>query len=52
MQLTAIGYVIKLIFEQDNAFLVIALLAVMVVFGAFTARQPGAARAGRASGRC
>ena len=39
VQLTAIGYVIDLIFEEDSAALVIALLAVMVVFGAFTARH-------------
>jgi putative ABC transport system permease protein len=39
VQLTAIGYVIKLIFEQDNLLFVFALLAVMVVFGAFTARS-------------
>jgi putative ABC transport system permease protein len=47
VQLTAIGYVIKLIFEQDNALFVIVLLAVMVVFGALTAssrakKVPGA----------
>ena len=39
MQLTAIGYVIDLIFEEDSAVLVIALLAVMVGFGALTARR-------------
>jgi putative ABC transport system permease protein len=39
IQLTAIGYVIKLIFEQDNFAFVLALLIVMVVFGAFTARS-------------
>lgn len=38
VQLTAIGYVIDVIFEQDDAALVIGLLAVMVVFGALTAR--------------
>ncbi len=38
VQLTAIGYVIDLIFEVDSAALVIALLAVMVAFGALTAR--------------
>ena len=38
VQLTAIGYAIKLIFEADTLALVFALLAVMVVFGAFTAR--------------
>ncbi len=39
VQLTAIGYVIDVIFTEDSAVLVIALLAVMVVFGAFTARR-------------
>lgn len=39
VQLVAIGYVIDVIFEQDEAGLVIALLAVMVVFGALTARS-------------
>jgi putative ABC transport system permease protein len=39
IQLTAIGYVIKLIFEADTIWLVFALLAVMVVFGALTARN-------------
>ncbi len=39
VQLTAIGYVIKLIFDQDSILLVVALLTVMVVFGAFTARS-------------
>jgi putative ABC transport system permease protein len=39
VQLTAVGFVIEIIFEQDDAGLVIALLAVMVVFGAFTARR-------------
>lgn len=39
IQLTAIGYVIKLIFEQDNLVFVFALIAVMVFFGALTARQ-------------
>ena len=38
IQLTAIGYVIKVIFDQDNLGFVIALLAAMVLFGAFTAR--------------
>ena len=38
IQLTAIGYVIKLIFEADTLWLVFALLSVMVVFGALTAR--------------
>jgi putative ABC transport system permease protein len=39
VQLTAIGYVIKLIFEADTLALVFALLTVMVVFGALTARS-------------
>ena len=38
VQLTAIGYVIKLIFEADTLLLVFALLAAMVFFGAITAR--------------
>jgi putative ABC transport system permease protein len=38
VQLTAIGYVIKLIFDADNLVFVFALLTVMVVFGAITAR--------------
>jgi putative ABC transport system permease protein len=39
IQLTAIGYVIKVIFDQDQLVFVLALLAVMVVFGALTARS-------------
>jgi len=39
VQLTAIGYAIKLIFETDTLWLVFALLAVMVLFGALTARS-------------
>lgn len=39
VQLTAIGYVITLIFDEDSFILVVALIAVMVVFGAFTARH-------------
>jgi putative ABC transport system permease protein len=39
VQLTAIGYAIKLIFEADAIWLVLALLAVMVVFGTVTARS-------------
>jgi putative ABC transport system permease protein len=39
IQLTAIGYVIDVIFEEDSLALVLALLAVMVGFGAFTARS-------------
>jgi putative ABC transport system permease protein len=38
IQLTAIGYVIKVIFEQNNLAFVAALLAVTVLFGAITAR--------------
>ena len=39
LQLTAIGYVIQAIFDSDSLWLVAALLAVMVGFGAFTARS-------------
>jgi putative ABC transport system permease protein len=39
IQLTAIGYVIKVIFEQNNLAFVGALLAAMVLFGAITARR-------------
>ena len=39
IQLTAIGYVIKLIFDQDQLVFVIVLLAAMVLFGALTARS-------------
>jgi putative ABC transport system permease protein len=38
VQLTAIGYAIKLIFEADTIWLVLALLSAMVLFGAITAR--------------
>jgi UDP-glucose/iron transport system permease protein len=38
IQLTAIGYVIKFIFDQDTLWFVFALIAVMVVFGALQAR--------------
>src|SRR5919109_2417909 len=38
IQLIAIGYVINLIFDQDTIWLVLALLVVMVLFGAVTAR--------------
>ena len=37
VQLTLIGYAIKLIFEADTLWLVFVLLAVMVLFGAITA---------------
>ena len=39
IQLTAIGYVIKLIFDQDSFAFVLALLVMMVLFGAFAARS-------------
>jgi UDP-glucose/iron transport system permease protein len=39
VQLTAIGYVIQAIFDSDSLWLVALLLAVMVAFGAFTARS-------------
>ncbi len=39
VQLTAIGYAIKLIFEAETLLLVLALLSVMVLFGALTARS-------------
>jgi putative ABC transport system permease protein len=38
VQLTAIGYAIKLIFEADSIWWVLALLSAMVLFGALTAR--------------
>ena len=39
IQLTAIGFVITFIFDEDRIAFVIALIAVMVGFGALTARQ-------------
>lgn len=39
VQLTLVGYAIKLIFEVDTLLLVFALLTVMVFFGALTARS-------------
>ena len=51
IQLTAIGYVIDVIFEQDNLWFVAALLAAMVLFGAFTARSR-ARKVPGPSGRC
>jgi putative ABC transport system permease protein len=39
IQLTAIGYVIQAIFDEDSLALVFGLIAVMVLFGAFTARR-------------
>ncbi|MGH2952919.1 MAG: ABC transporter permease [Solirubrobacterales bacterium] len=38
VQLIAIGYVIQAIFDEDSLLLVFALIAVMVLFGAFQAR--------------
>jgi putative ABC transport system permease protein len=38
VQLTAVGYVIQAIFDTDSLWLVVALLAGMVGFGAWTAR--------------
>jgi putative ABC transport system permease protein len=38
VQLTAVGFVIQLVFDADSILLVIALVAGMAVFGAFTAR--------------
>jgi putative ABC transport system permease protein len=42
IQLTLVGYAIELIFEADTIWLVLALLALMVVFGALTARHRAA----------
>jgi putative ABC transport system permease protein len=39
LQLTAVGYVIKAIFDSDSLWLVLVLLAVMVAFGSVTARS-------------
>lgn len=39
LQLTAVGFVIQAIFDSDSLWLVAGLLAVMVAFGAFTARS-------------
>src|SRR5439155_21555275 len=39
VQLTAIGYVIALIFDTDDLWFVVALLSAMVLFGALTARS-------------
>ncbi len=38
VQLTAVGFVIAAIFDEDTLLLVVVLLSVMVGFGAFTAR--------------
>ncbi len=42
VQLFAIGYVIQAIFDTESALLALALISVMVVFGAFTARRRAA----------
>jgi putative ABC transport system permease protein len=42
VQLTLVGYAIKLIFEADTLWLVLSLLAAMVLFGALTARHRAA----------
>ena len=47
VQLTAIGYVIKLIFDTDTIALVIALLAVMVAVRSVHRPLPGEEGAGR-----
>jgi len=39
VQLTAIGYALEVIFDADTIWLVLALLTVMVLFGALTARS-------------
>lgn len=39
VQLTAVGYGIQLLFDQDSILLVLAVVAVMVVLAAFTARH-------------
>jgi putative ABC transport system permease protein len=39
VQLTAMGYVIQVIFNQDSLLLVFALITVMVVFGTITAQR-------------
>jgi len=38
VQLTAIGYVVKLVFDTDSLALVVALISAMALMGAFTAR--------------
>ncbi len=42
VQLTLVGYAIKLIFEADTIWLVLVLLSAMVLFGALTARHRAA----------
>jgi putative ABC transport system permease protein len=43
VQLTAVGYVVKVVFEQDRLIFVVALLATMTLFGALTARRRASA---------
>jgi putative ABC transport system permease protein len=51
VQLTLVGYAIKLIFDVDSIWLVVLLLGVMVLFGAITARHR-AEKVPGPSGRC
>lgn len=39
LQLFAIGYVIQAIFDEESLLLAVVLIAVMILFGAFTARR-------------
>ena len=50
VQLTAVGYVIKLVFDQDSLAFVFGLIAIMVVIAAATARRRAAAVPGRRAG--
>ena len=52
IQLTAIGYVINFIFDQDSLWFVVALIAVMVVFGALQARARAKQVPDALLGRC
>ena len=52
VQLSAIGYVINFIFDEDRLVFVVALLAAMVVFGALTARNRARNGPERVRGRC
>lgn len=42
VQLTLVGYAIKLVFEADEVWLVLAMLSAMALFGALTARRRAA----------
>lgn len=42
VQLTLVGYAIKLVFEADEIWLVLAMLSAMALFGALTARRRAA----------